>query len=76
MWRKEDVIEKLRQDQGTRTLREYAGIVGCSAGYLNDVYHNRRDPGSKILDHLKIDLVTTVAYTPKRKWRENEKDSN
>ncbi len=41
MWRKEDVVEMLKKDQGDRTLRAYATAVGCSASYLHDVYNGR-----------------------------------
>lgn len=70
MWRKEDVIEKLRQDQGTRSLRTYAKDIGCSAAYISDIYNNRRDPGDLVLKHLGLqaEKVTTVTYT-ERKWR-------
>ena len=71
MWRKEDVIDKLRKDQGKNTLRAYARSLGISAGYLSDIYNNRRDPGADILDHLNIEKTVTVTYTPKEpmKWR-------
>ena len=70
MWRKEDVIEKLKEDQGERSLRAYATAIGCSPAYLSDIYNNRRDPGKMVLDHLNITAtkVTTVTYT-ERKWR-------
>jgi hypothetical protein len=73
MWRKEDVIEQLKYEQGDRPLRDYATEIGCSAATLSLIYNNQRDPGEKILDHLGLEAkkVTTVAYTPKepRKWR-------
>lgn len=70
MWRREDVIEKLRQKQGDRPLRDYAAEVGCSTATLSQLYNNNRDPGEKILKHLGLTAtkVTTVTYTPK-KWR-------
>lgn len=70
MWRTEDVIEKLREDQGELSLRAYAEVVGCKAGYLNDVYHNRREPSTKLLDRLGIERTKTISYTyAPRKWR-------
>lgn len=72
MWRKEEVVEELRKDQGTRSLRDYAeNVIGCSPGYLSDVYNNRRDPGTDLLNHLNIEKTITVTYTPKepKKWR-------
>lgn len=69
MWRKEEVVEKLKEDQGEQSLREYAHTVGCSASYLNDVYSGRREPGPKLLDHLNLERKETVIYVQKRRWR-------
>lgn len=70
MWRKEDVVEMLKKDQGDRTLRAYATAVGCSASYLHDVYNGRRDPGPKLLDHLNLERKEKVVVTyQKRRWR-------
>lgn len=70
MWRKKDVIEKLRKDQGERSLRGYASDIGCSAAYLSDVYNGRRDPGPKLLDHLNLERQETVTVTyTKRRWK-------
>ncbi len=70
MWRKEDVVKKLRDGQGDRSLRSYATDLGCSAAYLSDVYNGRRDPGPKLLDHLNLERqeTKTVTYT-ERAWR-------
>jgi hypothetical protein len=70
MWRKEDVIKKLREKQGTRSLRTYAKTIGCSAAYLSDVYSDKREPGPKLLDHLDLECQTTVTKIyVKRRWR-------
>ena len=70
MWRKEDVVEQLKKDQGERSLRTYAANIGCSASYLSDVYNGNRDPGPKLLDHLNLERkeVVTVTYV-KRRWK-------
>lgn len=70
MWRKEDVIEELRKNQGELSLRKYATSLGCSAAYLSDVYAGKRDPGKKLLDHLDLECqkVVTKTYT-RRRWR-------
>ncbi len=70
MWRKEEVIQKLRGAQGNQSLRSYARSIGCSAAYLSDVYLGKRNPGPKFLDHLGLEreTVTTVTYR-KRRWR-------
>lgn len=68
------MIEKLRQEQGDRPLRDYAEEIGCSASTLSQIYNNNRDPGDKILDHLNLtaNKITQVVYTEKRKWRKSE----
>lgn len=70
MWRKEDVVRKLQEDQGEQSLRSYARSLGCSAAYLSDVYRGRRDPGPKLLARLNLErkAVTTVTYQ-KRRWK-------
>ena len=70
MWRREDVIEKLKEEQGERPLSEYATDIGCSVAALSRIYNGNRDPGKKILNHLNLtaNKVTTVTYTEK-KWR-------
>lgn len=69
MLRKEEVIKKLKEDQGTRSLREYAPMLGYSASYLNDVYSGRREPSSKLLDHLNLERVQIITYVTKRRWK-------
>ena len=70
MWRKEDVVKKLRSEQGEQSLRSYATVIGCSAPYLSDIYRGRRDPGPKILKRfgLQKQTKTVVTYT-KRRWQ-------
>jgi hypothetical protein len=68
MWRREDVIEKLKKRQGSRSLRTYAKDIGCSPAYLSSVYNGQREPGKAILDHLNLEEIVTVAYR-ERRWR-------
>jgi len=72
MWRKEDVIKQLKDEQKAKTLslRAYAKTLCVSPSYLSDVYGGRRDPGPALLDHLELErkVVTTVTYV-KRRWR-------
>lgn len=70
MWRKDDVIEKLKEGQGKDSLRAYARTIGCSAAYLSDVYNGKREPGPKLLDHLDLERkeIKTVTYQ-KRRWK-------
>jgi len=70
MWRKEDVVEQLRKEQGDRPLRDYAKDIGCSASYLSLVYTGKREPAGKLLDHLDLECVTVKTKTyQKRKWK-------
>jgi lambda repressor-like predicted transcriptional regulator len=71
MWRREDIIERLKKQQGDRSIRDYAAEIGCSAATLSQIYNNKRDPGKLILDHLDIiqNKITVVIYVPKRRWR-------
>jgi len=71
MWRREDVVKKLRDEQGERSLRKYAVSIGCSVSYLSEVYNGTRDPGEKLLNHLGLECqkIVTVTYVPKRRWR-------
>jgi transcriptional regulator with XRE-family HTH domain len=77
MWRKEDVINKLKNEQNKKklSLRAHAKAIGCSAAYLSDVYNDRREPGKRLLDHLNIErtITKTVVYHEKtekqKRWR-------
>ncbi len=70
MWRKEDVIRKLKDSQGDLSLRAYADALDCSPSYLCDLYSGKRDPGEKILKRLGLEkkVTKTVTYV-KRRWR-------
>jgi len=70
MWRKEDVIQKLKDSQADRSLRSYADTLGCSPSYLCDLYSGKREPGEKILKQLGLEkkVTKTVTYV-KRRWR-------
>lgn len=69
MWRREEVIEKLKEDQGDDSLRGYAARIGCTASYLSQVYNGVREPSEKLLDHLNLERETVTIYKPKRRWR-------
>jgi hypothetical protein len=70
MWRKEDVIAKLQEEQGSRSLRAYAAAIGCSASCLCKVYAGKRDPGPRLLGHLGLERKESVTVTyRKRRWR-------
>jgi transcriptional regulator with XRE-family HTH domain len=70
MWRKDDVVEKLKEGQGAQSLRSYARSIGCSASYLSDIYLGKREPGPKVLAHLDLELKITVTKEyVKRRWR-------
>jgi transcriptional regulator with XRE-family HTH domain len=76
MWRKEEmdetletdqVVGELKQDQGERSLREYASSLGVSASYLSQVYNGVRPPSKDLVAHL--DLKPHTIYVRKRRWR-------
>jgi lambda repressor-like predicted transcriptional regulator len=76
MWRKEEMDEKLetdqvvselKQDQGERSLREYATSLGVSASYLSQVYNGVRPPSENLVAHL--DLKPKTIYVRTRRWK-------
>lgn len=69
MWRKEDVIQKLKEDQAGRPLREYAQVVGCSASLISQVCNGTREPSEEILNHLNLEREIKITYREKRRWK-------
>ena len=78
MWRKEEmdetlepeqVVEELKQDQGERSLREYATSLNVSASYLSQVYNGVRPPSENLVAHLDLKPETKTIYIRKRRWR-------
>lgn len=59
---REDVLAKLRERQGEKSLRAFAAELGLSAPYLSDVYNGRRDPGPSILGLLGLRKEESVSY--------------
>jgi transcriptional regulator with XRE-family HTH domain len=62
--KRKDVIALLKKEQGPRSLRQFAVVLGVSAAYLSDVYRGNRDPGGKLLNRFGIEKVKvcTVSY--------------
>jgi transcriptional regulator with XRE-family HTH domain len=75
MWRKEDVVDHLREKQANSgmTLRAFASSINCSPALLSKVLHGKREPGPKLLEGLGLErtIVKTVEYQPK-KWRNKD----
>ena len=69
MWRREDVVQKLKEDQGKQSLRQYAETLGCSASLLSQVYNGMREPSEELLNRLNLERETIVVYKPKRRWK-------
>lgn len=67
VWTKEELIQWLYAQQGDRTQKEFASVMGCTSAYLSDVYAGKRDPGPKILKAMG--LVKQVTY---KKWRKED----
>lgn len=65
MWRKEDVIKKLKADQGTRSLRQYAAAIGCSTSNIAQTYSGAREPSKQLLDYLNLEKEE-VQYREKK----------
>lgn len=53
-----------------KTQKDLARELGVSIGYLNDVLHERREPGPKVLDALN--LQRRVVYEKRQKRRAGE----
>jgi transcriptional regulator with XRE-family HTH domain len=64
----EDVLRILTSKQGSRSLRDFAQEIGCSAAYLSDIYNGNRQPGPKILTFLgmKKTRVVETSYAKSR----------
>ncbi len=62
----DEVMAKLKEKQGDRSLREFADELELSAAYLSDVYLGRRGIGPKLLKALGLtkDEQVTVTYSP------------
>ena len=55
---REEVVQRLREDQGQRSLRQFAKDLGCSASFISDVYQGRRHPGNRLLAMFGIRQIT------------------
>lgn len=51
------ISKMLEQKRGSRTWKELAAEMNCSAAYLSDVLNGRREPGPKILEYLGLEWV-------------------
>lgn len=71
MWRKEDVIQRLKEKQkhGNMSLRALAKSANCTAAYISDIYNGNRNPGEKILDYLDISTQEIDYKIKERKWK-------
>lgn len=49
-----EVIDLLKQKQGTRPDSQFAVELGISKAYLCDLYKGRRTPGEKILERIGL----------------------
>lgn len=58
----EEVIAMLKKEQGARSLREYAGVLGITPGYLSDLYKGNRTPGQTILSRFGLAKKTVTLY--------------
>lgn len=60
---KEEVVQKLKQLQGKRTVAEFAASLGMTYAYLNSVY-NGAPIGKKLRAFLGLgcETIKTVTY--------------
>lgn len=65
----DQVVKKIRDGQGGKSLREYATSLGITAGYLSDIYCGKREPGPKILKRFNLTKLrtTTIAYVSEKR---------
>lgn len=55
-----DLISRLKEMQGDKSLREFATALGVSAPYLSDVYAGNRSIGPKLC--RKLGVTKTRAF--------------
>jgi transcriptional regulator with XRE-family HTH domain len=55
---KKQVVDLIRETQGSKTLRDFGDEVGVSASYISEIYKGTRNPGVKILDYFGITKST------------------
>jgi len=59
----DELIRRLKELQGERSLREFAEALGVSAPYLSDVYRGNRQIGAKLCRKLGVprtrEFITT-----------------
>lgn len=59
---KAEVIKLIRKMQGSASIRAFAREIGVSAAYLSDIYHNKRNPGPRVLEALRLVRETKTRY--------------
>lgn len=57
-----EILALLRRKQGDRSIREFAGEVGCSASHLSALYKGKWRPGGKVLRFLGLTATKAVTY--------------
>lgn len=63
------VIRELKKRQNGESLRAFAARIGCSVGYLNDVFHGRREPGPKIAEFLGLRMEVKRKTSVRKEFR-------
>lgn len=58
----DEVIGMLKKEQGAKSLREFAGVIGITPGYLCDLYKGNRTPGETILSRFGLAKKTVTLY--------------
>ena len=55
---KSDIVKRLKDLQGSKSIRSLAKDLGVSAPYLQEVFNGTRNAGPKILTKLGLVKVT------------------
>jgi hypothetical protein len=67
----DDILDIMKAEQGSQSLRVFAAKMGVSAAYISDIYRGRRHPGAKVLDYFGIgktsQIVVEYAFFMKKK---------
>ena len=65
-----EFIQLLRDEQGEESQREFAGRIGISPQYLNDVLQGNREPGEGLLRPMGVKKV--VSYEKEGPYTKEE----
>jgi transcriptional regulator with XRE-family HTH domain len=59
----DEVLRRLREKQGERSMRKFAILLGISVSYLSEIYKKTRNPNPAVLKALGIGKERTITTT-------------